>query len=100
MAGDDREVSGELQPYRRNASLIVANAIRGKGEVRSLKTTKGNIRSFEDAVAPEIWTGYLATALELVDNGEDPKRIDDIARKEQVDRVTDMLWRQAQPEAK
>lgn len=89
----------ELEPYIGRATTVVRNAIANKGEVRSLPTSIGNIQSFEDSVAPEIWAGYIAAAGKLVDEGARPDTIDAQARGDQIIRVASMLRNQQLPEA-
>jgi len=89
----------ELEPFVGQATRIVSKAIAGKGEVRSLRTAKhGDIKSFEDLLAPQIWCGYIEVANQLVDNGENPENIGAIARGGQIIRVAEMLRNQGQPE--
>jgi hypothetical protein len=59
----------EQDPSYLKAVLLVDRSIKNKGEVASLPTTQGNVRSFEDSICPAVYEGYLALALEEVDAG-------------------------------
>jgi phage tail tube protein FII len=59
----------EQDPFFKKAEAIVDRAIRYRGDVATLKSSQGNIRSFEDTISPAIYERYLETAMVEVDLG-------------------------------
>jgi len=62
----------DQDPFYKRAAGIVDRAIKNRGEVASLRSTSGNIKSFEDAISPCIYAGYVEVAMAEVDAGNWP----------------------------
>lgn len=59
----------EMDALVNRATAIVNKAIANKGDVASLPSSHGYIKSFEDTLASTIWDSYLHEALIEVDAG-------------------------------
>ena len=59
----------DMEKYVSRATAIVNKSIAHKGDVRSLDSSVGKARSFEDTISENIWEAYIRDALTEVDAG-------------------------------